>query len=316
MRHDLPSWHADGMRTWLSIVSSAVMLTLTPAGVVLAQTPDAPSIATPQQAAALLDQPGIVVLHVGDKVEYEKEHLPRARHLELRTLYPPAGAGELTLQLPPPADLEARLEALGIGDRTPVLVYMGSNQVSPTTRVVFTLDYAGLGGQTFVLDGGLPAWKAANLPVTSEVPPAPATGTLTLASRSTAVATLAEVKTAAGAAGHRVLDARAREFYTGESNNNGRIPRPGHVSGAVSVPYTSFVQEDGRFRSAADVEALLKSAGVTRGTRLITYCHIGQQATVPWLMARILGYDVQLFDGSYEEWARTPDAPVTSGPTP
>ena len=58
---------------------------------------------------------------------------------------------------------------------------------------------------------------------------------------------------------------------------------------------------------------MLKGAGITKGARITTYCHIGQQATVPWLMARILGYDVRLFDGSYEEWARTPDAPVTTG---
>lgn len=304
------------MRTWLSTASMAVTLALTCAGAALAQLADAPRIATPQQAVALLDEPGIVVLHVGDRAEYETAHLPGALHLELRALYPPPAAGALTLQLPAPADLEARLEALGIGDRTPVLVYMGSNQVSPTTRVVFTLDYAGLGGQTFVLDGGLPAWQAAKLPVTTEVPPVPRAGVLRLRPRVAAVAAVADVQAGAGTRGHAVIDARAREFYTGESDNNGRIPRPGHVSGAINLPYTSFVQEDGRFRSAADVQALLQDAGAVKGTRLITYCHIGQQATVPWLMARILGYDVRLFDGSYEEWARTPDAPVTSGPNP
>lgn len=316
MRHDLRSWHAGDMRPWLSTASSAVALALTCAGAPLAQPAQAPSVATPQQAAALVDEPGTVVLHVGDRAEYEKEHLPRARHLELRTLYPLRAAGELTLQIPAPGELETRLEGLGIGDRTPVLVYMGSTNVTATTRVVFTLDYAGLGGQTFVLDGGLPAWKAAKLPVTSEVPPAPPRGALTLKPRLASVATLADVKAGAGAPGSAVIDARTREFYTGESDNHGRIPRPGHVTGAVSVPYTSFVQDDGRFRSAAEVQALLQDAGAARGTRLITYCHIGQQATVPWLMARILGYDVQLFDGSYEEWARTPDAPVTSGPRP
>ena len=103
--------------------------------------------------------------------------------------------------------------------------------------------------------------KAANLPVTSEVPPAPTPGTLTLKPRPAAVATLADVRSTAGR--QTVVDARAREFYTGESDNNGRIPRPGHVSGAVSLPYTSLVQEDGRFRSAADVDALLKEVGVT-----------------------------------------------------
>ena len=283
---------------------------------VAAQPPDAPSIATPQQAAALLDQKGIVVLHVGDKAEYDKEHLPHARHLELRSIYPPPAAGELTLQVPSATDLESRLEALGIGDETPVLVYMGKDWVSPTTRVVFTLDYAGLGGQTFVMDGGLPAWKAAGLPVTAEVPPAPAPANLTIKPRTSSVADLAMVKSVAGTPGHVVIDARAPEYYTGQNSGNGRIPRPGHVAGAASAPYTSFVAEDGRFKSVADVRALLTSVGATPGTTIITYCHIGQQATVPWLMARILGYDVRLFDGSYEEWARDTNAPVKTGSEP
>jgi len=286
------------------------------AGLAVAQPPDAPSIATPQQAASLLDTPGIVVLHVGDKAEYEKEHLPGARHLEVRAIATAPAQGQLTLQLPPDAELETRLEALGIGDKTPILIYWGNDWVSPTTRAVFTLDYAGLGGRTFVMDGGLPAWKAAKLPVTSEVPAAPTPGSLTITPRSGNVADLAMVKATAGTAAGVVIDARATEFYTGENSNNGRIPRPGHVAGAVSLPYTTFVREDGTFKSAAEVGAMFKAAGVSPGSRVITYCHIGQQATVPWMMARILGYDVKLFDGSYEEWARADGAPVKTGSAP
>jgi thiosulfate/3-mercaptopyruvate sulfurtransferase len=188
--------------------------------------------------------------------------------------------------------------------------------VSPTTRAVFTLDYAGLGGQTFVMDGGLPAWKAAKLPVTSDVPPAPTPGSFTIKPRAGNVADLATVKATAGTAAGVVIDARATEFYTGENSSNGRIPRPGHVAGAVSLPYTTFVHEDGTFRSAAEVGAMFKTAGATPGGRVITYCHIGQQATVPWMMARILGFDARLFDGSYEEWAKTEGAPVKTGSTP
>lgn len=278
--------------------------------------PIAPSLVTPAQLEPLLAEQSVVLLHVGDKAEYDAEHLPGARHIETRAVAAAPQQGGLTLQLPSPADLEARLEALGIGDTSRIVLYMGKDWISPLTRVAFTLDYAGLGGRTLVLDGGMPAWKAAGKPVTRDVPGPPTPGSLTITPRPEAVADLAWVQSHAGKAGAVVIDARNTQFYTGESNNNGRIPRPGHVSGAVSVPYTAFVREDGRFRSVAEVEALLKGAGVTQGTRLVTYCHIGQQATVPWLMARILGYDVRLFDGSYEEWARTPDAPVSTGSQP
>ena len=137
-----------------------------------------------------------------------------------------------------------------------------------------------------------------------------------IAPRPDAVADLAWVQSRAGKSGTVVIDARTTSFYTGESNNNGRIPRPGHVAGAVSAPFDSFVREDGTFKPRAELEALLRTAGAAPGTTVVTYCHIGQQATVPYFVARMLGYDAKLFDGSYEEWARTDGAPVNTGTTP
>lgn len=278
--------------------------------------PIAPSLVTPAQLEPLLAEQSVVLLHVGDKAEYDAEHLPGARHIETRAVAAAPQQGGLTLQLPSPADLEARLEALGIGDTSRIVLYMGKDWISPLTRVAFTLDYAGLGGRTLVLDGGMPAWKAAGKPVTRDVPGPPTPGSLTITPRPEAVADLAWVQSHAGKAGAVVIDARNTQFYTGESNNNGRIPRPGHVAGAVSAPFDTFVREDGTFKPRAELEAMMKAAGATPGGTITTYCHIGQQATVPYFVARMLGYDVKLFDGSYEEWAKTDGAPVKTGTTP
>jgi thiosulfate/3-mercaptopyruvate sulfurtransferase len=276
----------------------------------------APSLVTPTQLEAMLTDPSLVLLHVGEKAEYDAEHLPGARHIETRALASAAVPGALTLQLPSPADLEARLEALGIGDASRIVVYMGKDWISPTTRVVFTLDYAGLGGRTMVLDGGMPAWKAAGKTVTAALPAPPTPGTLSLTPRPDAVADLAWVQSHAGKPGTVVIDARDPKFYTGESNNNGRIPRPGHVAGAVSAPFDTWLREDGSFKPRPELEAMLKAAGAAPGATVATYCHIGQQATVPYFVARILGYNVRLFDGSYEEWSRTDSAPVKTGSEP
>ncbi len=282
---------------------------------VQAQT-HAPSLVTPAQLEPLLADLGLVLLHVGDKVEYDAEHLPGARHIEARALAAAPQPDGLTLQLPSPADLETKLEALGISDGSRVVVYAGSNGLSQMTRVVFTLDYAGLGGRTMVLDGGMRAWKAAGKEVTATAPAAPAPGALTLAPRPDAVADQAWVQAHAGKPGSIVLDARDAQFYTGESDNNGRIPRPGHVAGAVNVPYGTWVREDGSFKSRGELEAMFTAAGVSAGASVVIYCHIGQQATVPYLVARMLGYEVKLFDGSYEEWSRTERAPVKTGGEP
>jgi thiosulfate/3-mercaptopyruvate sulfurtransferase len=293
----------------------ACALSMTTAAAAWGQS-NGPSLVTPAQLEPMLADRSVVLLHVGDKAEYDVEHLPGARHVETRAIAAAPQEGGLTLQLPAPADLEARLEALGIGDTSRIVLYMGKDWISPLTRVAFTLDYAGLGGKTMVLDGGMPAWKAAGKAVTRDIPAPPTAGSLTIAPRPEAVADLAWVQSHAGKAGAVVIDARNTQFYTGDSNNNGRIPRPGHVAGAVSVPFDTFVREDGTFKPRAELEAMLKAAGATPGSSITTYCHIGQQATVPYFVARMLGYDVKLFDGSYEEWARTEAAPVKTGATP
>lgn len=284
--------------------------------VAAAAQPPAPSLITPAQLEPMLSDPALVLLHVGPKADYDLEHLPGAHHVELRAIAADPQDGGLSLQLPSPAALETKLEALGIGDASRVVVYTGKDVIQSVTRIVFTLDYAGLGGQTMVLDGGMPAWKAAGKAVTKDVPVARPAGTLTVKARPEIVADLAWVQAHVGTPGHVVIDARSPQFYTGESNNNGRIPRPGHIAGAVSAPYDTWVQPDGTFKPRAALDAMLKTAGAAPGSTIATYCHIGQQATVPWLVARMLGYDVKLFDGSFEEWARTTSAPVKTGMQP
>ena len=79
-----------------------------------------------------------------------------------------------------PADiLQQRLAAAGISTQSRIVVYFGRENplVSPTARVMFTLDYAGLGEQASLLDGGLEAWVKAGKPLSTELP-AERTGTL------------------------------------------------------------------------------------------------------------------------------------------
>jgi len=304
-------------RTVLSMVLGAAMVGGSASPAQAQSGSDAPRLITPADLEPVLQDKTTVLLHVGDKAEYDAEHLPGARHLDVRTLAIAPQSGALSLQALPPSELEARLEALGISDASRVVIYMGSrNAITQSTRAVFTLDYAGLGARTFLLDGGLPAWKAAGKSVTTEVPAPAVAGSLTIAPRAAAIADLAWVRDHAGRQGSAVVDARLTQFYTGESDNNGRIPRPGHVAGAVSLPFESLLRPDGTFKSRAELESTFTSAGIAAGTTVATYCHIGQQATVPYVAARLLGYDVKLFDGSYEEWSRTESAPVKKGTEP
>jgi thiosulfate/3-mercaptopyruvate sulfurtransferase len=282
---------------------------------------DAPSLVTVAELARRLDDPALVLLQVSSDADYAAGHLRGARHVTPAMLSTPRGEGRLTLQLPDEQVLRSRLASLGITDASRVVVYHGGDWVSPATRVVFTLDAVGLGGRTQMLDGGLAAWKAAGHPVTTEATaPVTNTGDLTLRPRPSVI-TFDEVKALARETGSgtaraaTIVDARATDFYTGASDGRGSIPRPGHIPGAVSLPFTSFFTQAGPdgpqvLKPRAELEAMFAEAGIAAGTTVVTYCHIGQQATVPFLVARMLGYDVRLYDGSFEEWSADATVPV------
>src|SRR5262249_11307819 len=123
-----------------------------------------PALASPRDAmvvnvqwlAAHLSDRNLVLLHVGEKKGYEEKDIAGARYVSLDdvALSDHTGKG-LMLEMPPADDLKQRLENLGISDNSRVIVYYGKDWVSPTTRVIFTLDYAGLGANASMLDGGM-----------------------------------------------------------------------------------------------------------------------------------------------------------------
>src|SRR5262245_34470146 len=115
-----------------------------------------------------LNDDSLVLLHVGEKKEYDEAHLPGAQFIQLQDISTPRGQG-LTLELPSVDQLKTTFERLGVTDKSRIVVYFGKDWVTPTTRVFFTLDYLGLGDRSSILDGGLPAWRAENRSVTTEV---------------------------------------------------------------------------------------------------------------------------------------------------
>src|SRR5687767_13286603 len=137
-----------------------------------AQSPRDRLLVTPAWLAAHLNDPDLILLHVGDAAAYAQAHIPGARLVRQQDLATPHAEGSLMLEMLPAEQLRERLQALGISSNSRIVVYYGTDWVSPATRIVFTLAWAGLGDRTSLLDGGMEAWKAAGQRVTAEVPPA------------------------------------------------------------------------------------------------------------------------------------------------
>jgi thiosulfate/3-mercaptopyruvate sulfurtransferase len=263
-------------------------------------------IVTTEWLGKHLNDPELVLLHVGDKNEYLEGHLPGAQFISTTDVSTPRGQG-LSLELPPAAQLRATFEKFGVSDNSRIVVYFGKDWVSPTTRIFFTLEYLGFGARTSVLDGGLPAWRAENRPLTKEITE-PRPGKITQSSTIPVLVDSAWVQANLNNSNVKIIDARDTKFYTGAEV--GRMPRGGHIPNARSVPFGSLVEADNKFKKASALQKILADAEVKSGDVIASYCHIGQQASLVYFVARYLGYDARLYDGSFEEWSRQPDLPV------
>lgn len=282
--------------------------TLTPV-VLLALLAAAPRAAAGQslllstaQLADRLQDPKLVILHVGEKAGYDAAHIPGARFADRNTLH--TRAEDLTLQMLEPAVLAERLAALGISDDSKIVVYPAGGWFSPATRVMLTLHWAGF-DDVSLLDGGLEAWVREKRPVTAEVP-AITPGSISSRAVRPVVVDAAFVQANIGKAGFAVVDARTTAFYDGTQTGGSQTAphKTGHIAGALSLPFSSLTTDDGLMKAVPELQTMFSNAGIKPGDTVVAYCHIGQQATAVIFAARLLGHKVVLYDGSFEDWSR------------
>jgi thiosulfate/3-mercaptopyruvate sulfurtransferase len=84
------------------------------------------------------------------------------------------------------------------------------------------------------------------------------------------------------------------------------MPRAGRIPGATNIPFSTLLSGDRKLLPAADLKAKL---GGGKG-EFVSYCHIGQQATLTYFAARYLGLKPKLYDGSFQDWSSRPELPV------
>ena len=292
----------------MALVAAGLMLAAAPAS---AQTA-APLLVDVQWLSQHLNDRDLVVLHVGTKADYEAGHIPGARLISEDEVSKPhdmakMAQGDLMLELPPVGDLRGKVASFGISDDSRIVVYFGkTTAVQSSTRIVFTLDYLGMGDRTSLLNGGMAAWIRAGK-ATSLERPSFSPGTLMTRAPKNVVADAAFVKSLAGRPNHRLVDARAAVFYRGiEPTMNGA---KGHIPGAINIPFSQMT-DNNQLIDRDRVAALFQAAGVKAGETIVAYCHVGQQATAVVFAARLLGHPVMLYDGSFQDWATNVHGPV------
>jgi thiosulfate/3-mercaptopyruvate sulfurtransferase len=243
---------------------------------------------------------------VAGRATFEAAHIPGADFLDLQGEFSDP-ATRLRFMMPPAEQLAAAFGRHGLSNSNRAVLYSVG---TPTWATRFWWMLRALGfDNAAVLDGGLDAWTADNLPLESGAAKGYPPATFTAKPRAGLFTGRDAVQAAIGARDSVTINALGPQHHRGLEPS--RYGRPGRIPGSVNVPAATLTDATKRLLPLADAEAKFAAQGVTKDKRVIAYCGGGISATVDLFLLHRLGYDnLTLYDGSMGEWARDDTLPI------
>ncbi len=289
-----------------AIICAALLCTTPPP----AQAPPnrtSPMLVSVAELRTMLKDPSVVVLHLADRgAAFEEAHIPGARPIRYAD-FAVDGDG-LGSELPSAETAKRVFEAAGVSDDSRVVIY--AQGPITAARAFFTLD--AFGHQSVaILDGGLRAWHDAKLPVETGPPPASKPGRFTPRLNAQRVADAALIQQRSPSGSIALVDVRPDPEFFGTDGGMGGMHAAGHIAGAKQLTWNALVGADGLFLPTEQLKQRLEGAGAVAGKPVVAYCMVGMRASVVYFVARHLGYDARLYDGSIVDWSRR-KLPVTT----
>jgi thiosulfate/3-mercaptopyruvate sulfurtransferase len=260
-----------------------------------------------------LDADNVVFVEVDeDTSAYDTGHIPGAVKLDWKKdLQDPVRRDFVNAE-----QFGALLSERGIGNDNTVILYGGNNN----WFAAYAYWYFKLYGHQDVklLDGGRKKWELDGRPLSTDTVSLPAT-TYTAAAPNNAIRAFRdEVVDAINV--KNLVDVRSPDEFSGKILAPAHLPQeqsqvPGHIPGAINVPWSKAANEDGTFKSDDELTELYAEAGLDGQKETIAYCRIGERSSHTWfVLQELLGHEnVKNYDGSWTEYGSLVGVPVELG---